>query len=222
MNIAVVEDQEKERKNFIEILNRYAREYQEVFHICEFSDALDFLNETRQDFQIVFMDIQMPFMDGMKAARRFRERDSEAVLIFITAMAQYALHGYEVNALDYIVKPLNYYSFSLKMKRAVGQVRLKENQPFLIRRKDGVIKISLRNIVYVEVMGHRIIYHLENGQVEAYGTMKKVTGEIQNPSFALCNSCYYVNLRYVTAIEGHTLKLGKTELQISHPKKSIS
>lgn len=134
-------------------------------------------------------------------------------------MVQYALKGYEVNALDYIVKPLHYESFALKMRRAVQQALFRTDQQYVINVRNGLVKVSRNQIRYVEVRGHQITYHLENSTIETYGTMKEVTTRLQDRSFALCNSCYYVNLYYVTAVDGYLLRLGGTELQISHPKK---
>ena len=219
LNIAVIEDDPEARSSLVSILKQYAGEYSETFHIFEFDDAVNFLDHYTEKYQIVFMDIDLPYINGLNAAKRLRELDSVTVLIFITNMTQYAVKGYEVNALDYIIKPVNYSSFALKMKRAVRQAHLLNADPYIINTKNGLIKISRHDIRYVEVSGHKIIYHTDRGEFQAYGTMKQVIEMIGDSSFALCNSCYLVNMYYVTAIENFTVRLGETELQISHPKK---
>lgn len=219
LRAAIVEDQKKDRQELARVLARFSAESGEQIQITEFHDAMDFLEQRKADFHMVFLDIQMPFMDGLTAARKFRERNSQAALVFVTGMAQYAVKGYEVDAMDYLVKPLNYFDFALKMRRVVRFVHSRENQQFLIRTKNSLVKTFVNNIRYVEVMGHKVIYHLEERTVETSGTMKKAMEELPGASFALCNNCYYVNLYYVTAVEGYTVSLGETQLIISHPKK---
>lgn len=70
----------------------------------------------------------MPHLNGMEAAQKIRELDKEVVIVFITNMAQYAIKGYEVDALDFILKPLNYYTFSMRFTRAVGRVKNREGK----------------------------------------------------------------------------------------------
>ena len=73
----------------------------------------------QKDADLILLDVEMPGMDGISLARRIRQDDKEVLLMFITNMAQYALHGYEVEAIDYVIKPLGYQEFALKMKKAM-------------------------------------------------------------------------------------------------------
>lgn len=98
-------------------------------------------------------------------------------------------------------------------------VKMRRGQQILIRCKTGLLKVSIHDIRYVEVLGHKVIYHMREKTVETYGSMKNVMENLQNHGFALCNNCYCVNLYYVTGVDGYLAKLGDTQLQISHPRK---
>ena len=124
-HIAIVEDE----RTFSEQLQEFLKEYQEEknikFKISVFKDGAEILEEYKQIYDIILLDIEMPEINGMETARRIRKTDAEVVLMFITNMASYAIHGYEVGALDFIMKPLTYYTFSVKLTRALRRVNKK-------------------------------------------------------------------------------------------------
>ena len=101
--IAIVEDNRAAMEKLQGYLERYAQENNEKFDIASFGDALAFLDSYRRIYDMVFMDIELPFINGMEAAQRLREIDKQVVLLFVTNMAQFAVKGYEVDALDYLV-----------------------------------------------------------------------------------------------------------------------
>ena len=117
LQIAIVEDDDQEAKVLNDCLNKYAQEHKSVFSIQRFSDGAAFLSAEKAVFDLVFMDVEMPFMDGLKTAEKLREKDSQTVLVFVTKLFQYAVNGYEYNAADYIIKPIRFASFSLKMEK---------------------------------------------------------------------------------------------------------
>lgn len=119
VHIALVEDDVKAAETIQKYLDRYEAENQIKFDVTTFSNAIPLLENYTADYDIIFMDIRMPYMNGMDAAHRLRAIDSKVILIFITSLTQYAVAGYEVEALDYIVKPVNYYDFALKLARAI-------------------------------------------------------------------------------------------------------
>ena len=111
ISIAMVEDQEETAYELSTYLDRYAIEKGQEFSIIHFSNAEDFLKAFPGNFQLLLLDIQLPGLDGMSTAQEIRESGSDIPLIFITSLSQYAVRGYDVNALDFMVKPVGYYQF---------------------------------------------------------------------------------------------------------------
>jgi DNA-binding LytR/AlgR family response regulator len=159
-------------------------------------------------------------MNGMEAARNIRICDKEAVIIFVTNMAQYAIQGYEVNALDFILKPVTYENFVFRMEKALRYVAKKGTATITLKSQKGIIRIAVDEIYYVEVMLHYLTYHTARGEFTVRGTIKEAVRQLSDFSFAQCKNCYLVNLKYVESIEGSLLQVKGEHLQISRNCKN--
>lgn len=219
INVAIVEDEKNAAELLAGYLETYTRERSVGFHTVCFDNPITFLSNYKSNFDLVLMDIEMPDMNGMDAARKMRELDRAVTLIFVTNMAQFAIKGYEVDAFDFVVKPVSYFDFALKLSRAVERIRSRSEVKIPIAVDDAVKYVTPNDLMYVEVIKHRVIYHTTEGALESYGTLKKIEPVLLSADFAKCNNCYLVNLRYVTGIKGFSVTVGGDELQISHPKK---
>ena len=151
IRIALVEDDENYRKELTEYLKRYENESGEKFNISVFSDGDEIVENYKAVYDIILMDIEMTFMDGMTAAEHIREYDSEVVIIFITNMPQYVMKGYMVDALDYVLKPVSYYAFSQKIDRALSRMKHRTKKYITVPIRGGVKKFDVSKLTYIEV-----------------------------------------------------------------------
>src|SRR5699024_6989805 len=140
-------------------IRRYGEESGEEIQFTIFRDGTETLRQYRPIFDIIFLDIEMPGLDGMSTAEQIRKFDSDVVLVFVTNMAQYAIRGYSVGALDFVLKPLNYTTVTLKLKRAVSRARQRESGQVLLSLHEGTKRLDTRQIYYVEVQNRMLYYH---------------------------------------------------------------
>lgn len=222
ISIAIIEDDKKAAEELQSILERFGQEEKEKFEITAFDSAVPFLTTYTKQFQLIFMDIDLPKLNGMDAVRKLREVDKDCMVIFVTSLAQYALKGYEVNAFDFILKPVNYYDFRLKMLRVMENLHEKYAQDKRIFINNRYVKTTLcaSEILYVEVVKHSLLFHTVDKKVYTENKpMKWIQEELKGYPFALCNQCYLVNLKYVSQVENYNVYLGDISLLISHPRK---
>ena len=217
--IALVEDDLVCRGQIEEYLARYARETGEEFSIRAYGDGKDILRDYRAGYDIILMDIQMEHMDGMTAAEEIRKLDSEVVIVFITGLASYAIRGYAVDALDYIVKPVSYYVFSQSLRRALGRLHRRTSTYLLVNYKNIAQKIDSRRIHFIEVDSHNLVYHTADGVITAPGAMRDVEAKLANSPFFRCNKGYLVNMAHVDGIVEDDAVVHGVRLQISRSKK---
>lgn len=221
LEIAIVEDEESYRNTLCEYLRKYETETEEEIHISVFTDGDEIVENYAAKFDIILMDIEMQFMNGMEAARKIRESDTSVIIIFITNMAQYAIQGYEVDALDYVLKPISYFAFSQRIKRAVGRMKKREEHYINIVSKNGVNKVAVSEIGWIESEGHRLTYHAKDQVYEStLHSMKEIEKQLEDYNFYRCNKGYLVNLAHVKAIRDGWAILTNGQVMISRAKKS--
>lgn len=219
IRIAVVEDDKNYAEKLRKYLDRYQKESGKKLKIEYFEDGEDIAVDYKGSFDIILMDIEMQFMNGMTAAERIREMDDEVVIIFITNTPQYAMKGYMVDALDYVLKPLAYFAFSQRIDRALTRLERRKKKFISISIKGGMKKLEVSGIHYVEVRDHDLIFHTEGGDFESKGAMKDVEASLETEHFFRCNKCYLVNLEHVEGIRGSDLIVGNDIIQVSRSRK---
>lgn len=220
IRIAIVEDEDYYVKQLTGYLDEYRKSEGEEFDVTIYRDGDAITVEYKAQFDIILMDIQMKFVDGMTAAEEIRRMDSEVIIIFITNMTQYAIRGYEVDALDYVLKPVSYFAFCEKLKRAAAKLKRRSSHYVMLNVKGGIMRVDVADIYYVESSGHNLIYHTANGDYLTSGTMKSAEEELEKFGFSRGNKCYLINLNHVDGIQDKCAVVKGQYLQISRPRMS--
>ena len=220
LSIAVVDDEQAFSDALCQMIRQFAaKQHIEVSITC-FQDGIDIAEDFRSKWDIIFLDIQMKLMDGLAAARRIRACDSDVVLIFVTTMAQYAINGYEVDAFDYILKPLSYPQFEIRMNKAVKEVEKKKAHSYICLKKySDIVKVSTDDILYIEVAGHTLRYITAGETYERRATIGDAEKELEGLPFARCSLSFLVNLKRVDRVSGDSVFVAEHELPISRNRK---
>lgn len=164
----------------------------------------------------------MAEVNGYKTARAIRAKQDDTAIVFITRLARYAIKCYDVNAWDFIVKPINPFSFKVKLAKLLKHIEKNVKKKIQIANGNDTYFVELNEIYYVEVRQHELIYHTLHGDIKTWGTsLSKAVEMIGSEGFCFCNRCYYVNLRYVSAINENIVTVGGEKLEISRNKKKM-
>lgn len=221
--IAIVEDEEAERKYLENCLKKYEEENDVKFEMNFFSDGIDFIEQYKTGYDIVFMDIELPKYDGMSAAQKLREVDGQVRLVFVTKSVKYAIKGYEVDAMYYLVKPIKYFPFSVKLDKIIRSL---QGQKLTITVKvsgregcGGIMRLVIDDIYYVEVCSNYLKYHTSSGIYEERNTMKVVEERLNPFGFCRCNNYCLVNLKYISELNKNSIVVNGVDMEISRSRK---
>lgn len=221
IRVGVIEDDPHSIDRLLSHLDRFQRDQGERFHVGAFSDGADIIADYRPDWDVLFLDIQMAHVDGMTAARRIREVDSEVIIVFVTSSPHYAVSGYEVDALSYLLKPVAYASFEQEMSRILSRLQRRPRRELLFTSTDGAHhRIAVDDIRYIESVRHRIDLYTLDEMFSIATTVKAMEAQLGESGFLRCHSGLLVNLRHVTGIDGNDCRIrGGGRLPISRPRK---
>ena len=219
--ITILEDEQSQLDKLLGVLSRYRKENPSFeYSVDTYDRGINLLTSYKQDADILFLDIKVPDMLGMDVAKKIRLRDENVMIIFVTNLTQYAVEGYSVNVFDYILKPLQYASFSAKLSRALKTLSYRNPGVLIeLKNKESGRRVSADNITYVESSGHDILFHMGQETVRQWGTLGKYELLLEKAKFARCNASFLVNLKYVEVIRKDDVIVAGESIPISRGKR---
>ena len=214
MHIAVCDDNLDELSRISSLLDDYYREFDNSITYETFHSSIELIESMRvKRFDLLLLDILMPGVTGMDAAKEIRRTDSEIPIIFLTSSSEFAVESYRVGANDYIMKPACKDEIFTSISKQLARFTQKDPYPTL-KTGGGIVKLPFSQIVYVEVINRSVQFILSNGEVrKAYGYLTDYeSGLLLDPNFYKPHRSYVVNLRQVTELnkQGFATILGKT------------
>jgi len=222
MKITILEDEKQVSDKIESFIRKYFDETKlGTPTVSVFNNGFDLLENYTNDTDVLFMDIQLPGISGMDAAKEIKAKDKNVIIVFITNLAQYAIKGYEVNAFDFILKPIDYDGFKMKLERIVTEYNhLNEGEYITIKNKEGLIRIPMDSLLYLEVVSHNIVFHTNETQYELRGALQDYVESLSDHYFVLCNKGYLVNLAHVRKVDKlFAVMSDGTQLLISKGKR---
>ncbi|WP_077612632.1 LytR/AlgR family response regulator transcription factor [Clostridium sp. Marseille-P2415] len=221
IKIAIVEDENEYVQTLKGYLVRYEAEHSLNFQIEVFPDGLDIVSDYTASYDIILLDIQMKHLNGMQTAEKIRKLDEDVIFIFITSSSRFAIEGYTVDALGYVLKPVPYLSFSQILSKAVRRIQKKQEiHSINIDTDGGTMRFNTDSIYYIESQLHHILIHTEKGELMASGPLKRMEEALKPLGFAKCHNAYLVNLKHVTgSLPNYVLLFSGEQIPVSRARK---
>lgn len=211
LKIAICDDEPRMGKELSDRLSKYMAERNRVsYSVHSFVSGRDLL-ESGGDFDLIFLDIQMEGPDGMETAKRLRQRGQRGLIIFVTVLKECVYDAFEVEACDYLLKPLDGARFRKALERALKTIEERAAKSILIRRGTSCEVVLLAQIVYCEVQGRKIYIHQSEGTVVDYYDRLEDLERRLDRRFFKCHRSYLVNLDFVRGCSGGQVLLPQGE-----------
>lgn len=225
IKIAFCDDDMEVLHQMNELLDRYRVEWNEDITYAAFQSPFELLTEIEKGIRpdILFLDVVMPGQNGMDVAKEIRQYDTNMKIIFLTSSPEFAVESYSVGAYFYQLKPIWEESFFRLMDAVLAECEKKKKNSLILRSKDGITRIDLQQLEYCEVLGRKLLFHLENGAVlESAGSLDDLAGQLmQYSNFFRPHRSFLVNMEYIQNISSRSIKMvNGAEIPIPHGKCS--
>lgn len=197
IKIALCDDENYFLDNLEKMIYSYGQENDTLFSVTKYSSSIYLMDSLKNDYQIFFLDIQMPNMDGIELANVIRKYDSETYLVFITSFGEYMPMGYELNASNYLEKPVSQSVINHELDRALNWLNSIRNAYLPVKNSEGFFKVYLHELIYIETHERNVQLHTEKGDITSYRKMQDLEKDLKGYPFFRCHTSYIVNLDYI-------------------------
>lgn len=212
LQIAVCDDNINELSNMVQLINQYRSSKNFSFEYAVFTNGFELIwaLEKGKRFDVYCLDIIMPGFMGIDVAKEIRGFDKTAPIIFFTSSPEFALESYSVKAINYVLKPISKEKLFFTFDEMFEQIKLqKDKNSIIVKSKEGIQKILINNLTFVEVIGRNVFYHTSSGKViECTESFSSVCDNLlKYGCFIKPHRSYIVNMQYVDTIKNHQIIL---------------
>lgn len=230
ISIAIVEDNYSDAEVLRKYIEQFCNEHNVSCNIDSFQSSTDFLNRFDNQYDVLFLDVELQDgeSDGMEAAHIIRKNDPSVTIVFVTNLSKYAVEGYQVNASDFIVKPINYASFCFRFQNVLEKLIHQDQRAILIKTKGNYCKVLIKDIYYICIINHLCYFYgtfrpeEKEGELTCYESwmqLNAVQKEIDSERFVKCSPSYLINVDHISKLTKDSVVLGDTVLPLSRNKK---
>lgn len=212
--VSIIDPSKEDVTRLSALIEHYFRRSSTAYVQRVYQSGMEFVRSA-ENSDIVFLETNLEKLDGLETARIIRKLGSEAQLIFIARGAEMAIHGYSVDALDYLLKPVEPADVERALDKAVRRLSSRSCAYLALKLPNGTASISTNDITYVEVFDHNLVYHTTGGDYTVRGRLGDVYEQLDHDYFLACNRSFIVNLRYVTEICTDHVILNGTKISVS-------
>lgn len=212
LKLAICDDDPFMEKEITDHISKYMAEKNRMpYCVSSFSNGRSLL-ETDCNFDLIFLDIQMERPDGMETARMLRKRKNHSLMVFVTVLEEYVFDAFEVEAFDYLIKPLDNDHFRRTMDRALKSLEQQTTKSIVVRRGNSCEVIPLAQIMYCEVQGRKLYIHQSSGKITDYYDRLENFERRVDGRFFKCHRSYLVNFDYVLGCNAGQLTLSQGDV----------
>lgn len=201
LSIAVCDDMPIECAELAERIEKILDKIGAEYSLKRFFEGQELL-KCVESFDIVFLDIKMPEISGMELAKQMRENGHESIIVFVTSAEEYVYESFDVEAFNFLIKPVNEEKLKNVLRKAVVKVTACNNEDFLIISSEHQIKkILLKDILYIESVGRTVKIHCSSGILETYKQIGDLEQTLSDKHFFRCHKSFLLNLEYVSRFD---------------------